>query len=90
MSPQPLGCDFMTEFFAQAEACGYKLQLRHSFPGERENILKYRKKFPPPRGGRDRVGAKMGFFHTFGEAGGGIESLPGSGIMSIKWGEHGR
>ena len=38
-------------------------------PGERVNILKYKKKFPPPRWGRDRVGVKMGFFHTFGEAG---------------------
>ncbi len=35
--------------------------------GERVNILKYKKKFPPPRRGRDRVGVEMGFFHTFRE-----------------------
>jgi hypothetical protein len=34
-------------------------------PGERVNILKYKKKFPPPRRGRARVGVEMGFFHTF-------------------------
>jgi hypothetical protein len=32
---------------------------------ERVNILKYKKKFPPPRRGRARVGVEMGFFHTF-------------------------
>jgi hypothetical protein len=40
----------------------------YPFPrGERVNILKYKKKFPPPRRGKDRLGVKMGFFHTFGE-----------------------
>jgi hypothetical protein len=28
-------------------------------------MLKYKKKCPPPRRGRDRVGVKMGFFHSF-------------------------
>jgi hypothetical protein len=33
--------------------------------------LKYKKKFPPPPRGRDRVGVKMGFFHSFGGGEGG-------------------
>jgi hypothetical protein len=42
-------------------------------PGERVNILKYKKKFPPPRRGRVRVGVEMGFFHTFPLEGGRCE-----------------
>jgi hypothetical protein len=33
--------------------------------GERVKTLKYKKKFPPPRRGRARVGAIRRFFHTF-------------------------
>jgi hypothetical protein len=41
--------------------------------GEKVNILKYKKKFPPPRRGRDRVGVEMGFFHTFWDHEGGYK-----------------
>ena len=66
----------LPEFFHSFRGQGGK-KLKYSpspFPlprGERVNILKYKKKFPPPRRGRARVGVEMRFFYTFGEGEGG-------------------
>jgi hypothetical protein len=38
-----------------------EMGLRHNLPAERANILKFKKKYLPPRRGRDRVGSRGGF-----------------------------
>ncbi len=46
--------------------------------GERVNKLKYKKKCPPHRRGRDRVGVVMEFFHTFPFDEGGMGEIAGT------------